>query len=144
MRIWTIHPKYLDSKGLVALWRETLLAKSVLEGNTKGYKNHSQLERFKKLKNPILGINTYLQYVYEESLRRDYSFGYEKIGKVDKSIKIGTTFGQINYEFAHLLKKLKSRDLQKYEEVKKEKDIETHPLFQPYEGEIEGWEKVKT
>jgi hypothetical protein len=30
MRIWSLHPKYLDSKGLVALWRESLLAKNVL------------------------------------------------------------------------------------------------------------------
>ena len=45
MRIWSLHPKYLDAKGIVALWRETLLAKHVLEGKTKGYKNHS-CERF--------------------------------------------------------------------------------------------------
>ena len=31
MRIWSLHPKYLDAKGVVALWRETLLAKNVLE-----------------------------------------------------------------------------------------------------------------
>jgi hypothetical protein len=47
MRIWSIHPKYLDIKGLVALWREALLAKHVLEGRTKGYRNHPQLDRFK-------------------------------------------------------------------------------------------------
>ena len=48
MRLWSVHPKYLDSKGLVALWREALLAKQVLEGGTKGYRNHPQLDRFKK------------------------------------------------------------------------------------------------
>jgi len=41
MRLWTIHPKYLDAKGLVALWRETLLAKHVLEGKTPGYKKQT-------------------------------------------------------------------------------------------------------
>jgi len=25
MRLWTLHPKYLDARGLVALWREGLL-----------------------------------------------------------------------------------------------------------------------
>jgi len=45
MRIWSIHPKYLDAKGLVALWRETLLAKHVLEGKTKGYTNHPQQKK---------------------------------------------------------------------------------------------------
>jgi len=30
MRLWTIHPKYLDRQGLLALWREALLAQKVL------------------------------------------------------------------------------------------------------------------
>ena len=64
MRIWSLHPKYLDSKGLVALWRETLLAKHVLEGKTKGYKNHPQLNRFKEIKDPIGVINQYLSEIY--------------------------------------------------------------------------------
>ena len=37
IRIWTLHPKYLDAKGLVAVWREALLAKHVLENKAKGY-----------------------------------------------------------------------------------------------------------
>lgn len=49
MRIWSLHPKYLDTKGLVALWRETLLAQHVLSGKTKRYKNHPQLARFKNV-----------------------------------------------------------------------------------------------
>jgi hypothetical protein len=40
MRLWSIHPEYLDAKGLVALWREALLAQNVLQCNTKGYKKH--------------------------------------------------------------------------------------------------------
>lgn len=35
MRLWTLHPKYLDTKGLVALWREALLAQKVLQGKQK-------------------------------------------------------------------------------------------------------------
>ena len=60
MRLWSIHPKYLDSKGLVAVWREGLLARSVLDGKTKGYKNHPQLIRFKNQKEPLLFLDTYL------------------------------------------------------------------------------------
>lgn len=30
MRLWSIHPCYLDSKGLIALWRESLLAQACL------------------------------------------------------------------------------------------------------------------
>ncbi len=68
MRIWSIHPKYLDTKGLVALWRETLLAKNVLTGNTKGYKNHPQLLRFKNTENPLDAINQYLTEIYKEAV----------------------------------------------------------------------------
>ncbi|HEU5178767.1 MAG TPA: pyrimidine dimer DNA glycosylase/endonuclease V, partial [Burkholderiales bacterium] len=32
MRLWSLHPKYLDARGLVALWREALLAQAVLRG----------------------------------------------------------------------------------------------------------------
>ncbi|HKX52383.1 MAG TPA: pyrimidine dimer DNA glycosylase/endonuclease V [Nitrosospira sp.] len=37
MRLWTLHPRYLDTKGLVAAWREALLAQKVLSGLTSGY-----------------------------------------------------------------------------------------------------------
>lgn len=69
MRIWSIHPKYLDIKGLVALWRETLMAKHALEGKTRGYKNHPQLNGFKELKKPVDGINQYLTFVYDEAIK---------------------------------------------------------------------------
>jgi hypothetical protein len=52
MRIWSLHPTLLDTKGLVALWREALLAKHVLSGSTIGYQNHPQLKRFKSSPNP--------------------------------------------------------------------------------------------
>ncbi|GIW62281.1 MAG: hypothetical protein KatS3mg090_0107 [Patescibacteria group bacterium] len=78
MRLWTIHPKYLDSKGLVALWREGLLAKKVLEGKTKGYKNHPQLNRFKTHKKPLEAINSYLFNIYKEAKKRGYNFDKKK------------------------------------------------------------------
>jgi hypothetical protein len=68
MRIWSLHPEYLDTKGLVSLWRETLLAKKVLEGKTEGYKNHPQLIRFKKSDNPLKHINQYLMKVNSEPI----------------------------------------------------------------------------
>ena len=74
MRLWSIHPKYLDAKGLVALWREGLLAQNVLLGNTKGYKNHPQLIRFKNSENPYGAIAEYLRYVVNEADNRGYNF----------------------------------------------------------------------
>ena len=79
MRIWSLHPKLLDSKGLVALWRETLLAKKVLQGGTKGYINHPQLLRFKENENPINSINYYLSEVQIEATVRGYNFDKSKI-----------------------------------------------------------------
>jgi hypothetical protein len=142
MRIWSIHPAYLDTKGLVALWRETLLAKNVLEGNTKGYKNHPQLIRFKSAENPIELINQYLSVVFKESLKRGYHFNKDKFNIHFQPQKLTVTQGQLNYEMLHLLKKLKNRDLHKYHEVFNDKNIVPHPVFEVIEGPIEVWEIV--
>ncbi|HEX5743363.1 MAG TPA: pyrimidine dimer DNA glycosylase/endonuclease V [Flavobacteriaceae bacterium] len=142
MRIWSLHPAYLDTKGLVALWRETLLAKNVLEGNTKGYKNHPQLIRFKNAENPIQLINQYLSVVFQESLKRGYHFNQDKF-KIDfQPQKLTVTQGQLNFEMQHLLKKLKNRDPHKYQEVINEKNRIPHPIFEVIEGTIEVWEIV--
>src|SRR5580765_3188700 len=111
MRIWSLHPKYLDTKGLVALWRETLLAKHVLEGKTRGYKNHPQLARFKKSKKPLETINQYLAGVFVEASSRNYNFDKTKIDWNFKSAKLKVTSGQVDYEIKHLLNKLSQRDL---------------------------------
>lgn len=140
MRLWSLHPKYLDTKGLVALWRETLLAKHVLEGKTKGYKNHPQLNRFKKSKNPGEAISQYLSGIYAEASARGYNFNKEKINWNFKRNKLTVTTKQLDYETVHLLTKLKKRDLKKYNELKSQKSIATHPIFKLIEGEIEEWE----
>lgn len=142
MRIWSIHPKYLDRQGLLALWRETLLAKKVLEGKTKGYKNHPQLIRFKKSKIPLESINYYLSKIWEEAKERGYEFDKKKFEKTKTFSKIKVTKGQISFETKHLLKKLKKRDIEKFEDVKYIKDTESHPLFEIVGGEREEWEKV--
>lgn len=141
MRLWSIHPKYLDSKGLVALWREALLAKAVLGGKTKGYKNHPQLERFKKQKDPLKAINAYLLEIQLEAKRRGFDFDERKIVKA-KSKKIEVTSGQIMHEHKHLIKKLKIRDKRMHAEISKIKKIEPHPLIRVVKGAIEDWEKI--
>ena len=133
MRIWSIHPKYLDAKGLVALWRETLLAQKVLKGETKGYKNHPQLIRFKQHKNPVGAIATYLTAVSNESNKRGYKFDTNKIP---------VTSGQLLYELKHLKKKLKLRDPAAYKRIKSVKNPDVHPLFTTVEGSVEEWERL--
>jgi hypothetical protein len=142
MRIWSLHPKYLDTKGLLALWRETLLAKKVLEGKTKGYKEHPQLIRFKKMPQALNLIHYYLQVVWEEANKRGYSFDQTKFLPQKKIEKIPLHQKQLEYETKHLINKLKIRDNKQYLILSKTKSIKTHPLFYIVEGEIEGWEKV--
>ena len=144
MRIWSLHPKYLDSKGLIALWRETLLAKHVLEGKTKGYKNHPQLNRFKASTNPIEAINQYLSEIYMEATNRNYNFDRQKVNWDFKKAKLDVTVGQLNYEVSHLLNKLQTRDQKKHEELNNILTFETHPLFNQVEGPIEKWEIIAT
>ncbi len=142
MRIWSVHPKYLDAKGIVALWRETLLAKNVLEGNTKGYKNHPQLNRFKAEENPLEAINQYLAEVWNEATRRGYNFDRNKIDFDFQKIKIDVTLGQLQYEFNHLLKKLEQRDPDRYKQFEKLKMVDCAEIFDVKEGEIEKWEII--
>jgi len=144
MRLWSIHPRYLDAKGLVALWREGLLAQKVLLGATKGYKNHPQLKRFIRSENPLGSIADYLQCVADEADKRHYRFDRSKIGSTHSENKIPITDGQIKYEFAHLLNKLAVRDHDKYTQVKSTKKIDPHPLFEIIPGDIEEWEREKT
>jgi hypothetical protein len=141
VRIWSIHPKYLDSKGLIAVWRETLLAKKVLENKTKGYKNHPQLRRFKEAKDSLNCISQYLAEVYQESLRRNYSFDKKKFKRKFTSSRLTVTKGQLNFEIQHLKAKLKKRDPNKWKEIRVATQFEPHPLFVVIAGSVESWEK---
>ncbi len=142
MRIWSVHPKYLDAKGLVALWRETLLAKNVLEGKTKGYTNHPQLIRFKESEKPLNCIHLYLNYVWQEANARNYHFDESKFDHNIPHCSILLTSGQLEYERQHLLNKLKTRDYHKFLMFEKIVDTEIHPIFELIKGGIEKWERI--
>ena len=143
MRIWTLHPKYLDTKGLVALWRETLLAKHVLEGKTKGYKNHPQLNRFKAMPNPVACINQYLIGIYDESEKRKFNFDRSKIFYGIVATTMVETQGQLEYEKKHLLAKLKIRDQKSFNILSSIQNLEVHPIFLVVPGEIAEWENIQ-
>lgn len=141
MRLWTLHPKFLDTKGLVALWRESLLAQAVIRGETKGYKHHPQLIRFYAHATPRHAINGYLAEIHAESLRRGYKFDKSKIGPNLSSLApIIATTGQLEYEWSHLLHKLEGRSPEVYSKVSNLKP-RAHPLFNVVPGPIADWEK---
>ncbi len=143
MRLWTLHPKYLDPAGLVALWREALLAQAVLAGKTKGYIKHPQLERFMHQRDPLSAIASYLKAVAEEAKRRKYCFNRSKIEKTPFQGKIVETSGQLLYEWLHLKNKLKKRNPCFYSSMLNTEIPEPHPLFRIVEGSIKNWELVK-
>lgn len=142
MRLWSLHPRYLDAKGLVALWREALLAQKILHGDTKGYRNHPQLIRFKQQQDPLAAIACYLNEVQREAQSRGYKFDASKIAPYLAAKIIPVTDGQIAYEFSHLEAKLLLRDTAAFARLQCEKIMQTHPLFELVKGEVEAWEIV--
>ena len=144
MRLWTIHPRYLDAKGLVALWREGLLARNVLEGLTRGYRNHPQLQRFRTQSDPVRYLDAYLWHVLQESKSRGYRFDEKKVSPIDRALTpIEETDGQLIYEWHHLLRKLAVRDTDRYRRlsVLPLPLPEPGPLFHIVPGHVRDWEK---
>jgi len=137
MRLWSLHPSYLDRQGLLACWREGLLARKVLLGQTKGYRNHPQLERFKSQSEPLMAIDAYLLGIFDESLLRGYSFERGKIGAGLVDLKLNVTDGQLRYELEHLKKKLQKRDMDRYDRLATLVQPLPHPLFEVIPGEVE-------
>lgn len=141
MRLWTLHPRYLDSKGLVALWREGLLAQAVLRGQTKGYRNHPQLQRFRNTPKPEAFIVRYLDTVYDEACRRGYSFDSSKLMTAPEGGTIQVTRRQLAFERAHLHKKLQVRNPEWLAQYPVGDVVQ--PLFHIVPGGVENWERVQ-
>ncbi len=141
MRLWTLHPRYLDSKGLVAAWREALLAQKVLAGKTTGYRHHPQLARFQSQSNPSAAIATFLAGLAEEAKSRGYNFNARKISRRRMRGPIAETKGQLLYEWKHLRAKLRVRAPQLARQFRPITAPEPHPLFRIVPGPVQPWEK---
>jgi hypothetical protein len=141
MRLWSLHPKYLDPQGLVALWRETLLAQAVLRGETRGYRSHPQLDRFKGHPAPLTAMSLYLKAIHAEAESRGYSFDKGKIRPARKQVMLSVTSGQMEYEWAHLLAKLKVRNPALWRKWRETRGPVPHPLFKVRPGQVESWER---
>lgn len=141
MRLWSLHPRYLDARGLVALWREALLARAVLCGSTRGYRHHPQLVRFRQLPDPGSAICAYLQGVHAEALARGYAFDASKIGRAGEPVHVVVTSGQVEHEWQHLLRKLAMRNPGLHERWRTVVTPECHPMFRLRPGPVETWER---
>jgi Pyrimidine dimer DNA glycosylase len=141
MRLWSVHPCYLDPQGLVALWREALLARAVLRGRTRGYVHHPQLDRFRLHRHPRSAISTYLSAIHTEATMRGYSFDSAKVGTGRTSTRIAVTEGQVAHEWEHLLRKLSLRNPTRYRQWRSIRMPKCHPLMRRHSGPVEPWER---
>ena len=141
MRLWTLHPCYLDAKGLVALWREGLLARAVLCGQTKGYTRHPQLERFRAAPAPVAAVDRYLAAVCDEADARGYRFERGKLDLPRPGPRLIASDGQLMHEWTHLLAKLQVRDLERHAALRDVRTPEAHPLFDIRPGPVAPWER---
>lgn len=140
MRLWSLHPKYLDSRGLVALWREALLAQAVLLGQTRGYTRHPQLIRFHETRSPAKSIASYLLAIHSEATRRGYRFDATKIASIGRVAPMAVSDGQLDYEWAHLQAKLRVRAPTWLAGIRLVSRPEAHPLFAVGSGPVAAWE----
>ena len=144
MRVWSLHPRYLDRQGLVACWRETLLAQAVLAGRTRGYRKHSQLVRFRATPDPVAAVGAYLTDLATEATARGYRFD---VGRIDRPAgeaegpRMPVTEGQMVFEWTHLMAKLAVRSPDRHAVLREATDVDPHPLFILVPGPIEPWER---
>lgn len=144
MRLWSLHPTYMDARGLVALWREALLAQEVLSGRTRGYTRHPQLNRFRGEPSPTAAIAFYLRAIHAEACRRGYCFDATKIGSAGRVRPIVVTRGQLDYEWSHFKVKLMSRTPAWLEGLKSVSYPKAHPLFRIVPGPVAEWEAIES
>ena len=144
MRLWSLHPRLLDRQGLLALWREGLLARKVLAGETRGYRHHPQLQRFREQSDPGTAIAAYLHAVADEGERRGYRFDRSRIGSpACRSPRIPLTEGQLRFEEEHLAAKLRNRAPELLRRCDPRGRGEPHPLFRTGPGPIASWERSR-
>jgi len=144
VRLWSLHPKYLDRQGLVACWREALLAQAVLAGRTKGYRHHPQLQRFRACADPVAGVGQYLRHVATEADARSYRFDRSRIIADDDATvaPIDVTDGQLTLEMRHLAAKLAVRNPDLLRGIDVTATPQAHPLFRVVPGPVESWEQA--
>lgn len=155
MRLWSLHPRYLDRPGLTAAWREALLAQAVLAGRTRGYTRHPQLARFRETADPLAAIGAYLDGIRAEATERGYRFDVTRInraadggpgGMADASWvgAVPVSDGQLAFEWAHLMAKLRVRSPESAARWSglPPKTVEAHPLFRTVPGPVADWERA--
>ena len=140
MRLWSLHPQYLDTAGLTACWREALLAQAALAGRTRGYTRHPQLNRFRESTDPLGAVAAFLDGIHAEATSRGFSYDATRIDEVARlTDHIDVTRGQLDYELEHLRRKLARRSPERLEQLPTSEPTPP-PLFRVIDGPIADWE----
>lgn len=142
MRLWSLHPRYLDRQGLTACWREALLAQAVLLDRTKGYRSHPQLVRFRRQPDPAAAVGAYLVAVAAEATERGYRYDLTKVERPGPVRPIPVTAGQVAHEWQHLTAKLQARSPDRAVLLEGIVSPEVHPVFELVPGDVEEWERA--
>lgn len=88
-------------------------------------------------------IAVFLHEIAEEAERRGYRFDIRKISGERRPFKIRETRGQLEYEWAHLRRKLRARSPAVARELRGVLRLKPHPLFRITRGKVRDWEKRK-
>ncbi|MDW5563812.1 MAG: pyrimidine dimer DNA glycosylase/endonuclease V [Methanomassiliicoccus sp.] len=143
MRLWSIHPRYLDPPGLGGLWREALLAQGVVAGRTLAYRNHPQTRRLLEQPDPWGAIHDYLIGVWDEAHRRGYAYQRSRILPHAGDHPMEVPRGQFEYEAALLRLKLEARSPRYLAGLPRPGDALPHPSIRMVEGGIAWWERPR-
>lgn len=143
MRLWSIHPRYLDPAGLCGLWREALLAQRVVEGRTLAYRRHPQVCRLLQEDDPPGAMHAYLQGVWEEGDSRGYCLDRARITPCTSSAPMAAPQGQLEYELVLLALKLRLRNPAFLDALPRVEEVEPHPSIRPVPGGAAWWERPR-
>lgn len=148
MRLWSLHPSYLDNDGLIACWRHGLMAREAL-GVPAGAQDHPQLRRFRRHARPLAAVEAYLEGIAAEADSRGLAFQGAGTARPAPSpgtraggapARIPVTDGQVRFEWDHLLAELAVRSPALAVRWGAGTQPILHPLFTLVTGDVEDWE----
>jgi hypothetical protein len=103
---------------------------------------HPQLLRFREQSTAVGFIAEYLRAVRHEATLRGYAFAADKISRAGAPGCLTVTRGQLEFEWHHLMQKLRTRDPERRARLASVKRPRPHPLFRVVRGGIAEWEKA--
>lgn len=149
MRLWSLHPSFLDRQGLLGQWREAIQAKNALlnPDHPSNIWHARQLQRFKESPAPMRNIAIFLHVVADEMILRGYHPNVSLIPYYPEKIPhyISVTSGQVDYEIKFLQAKLEKRNptfLPRLWNIRLLMFNQLNPVFKEVGGDIEPWEKL--